>query len=76
MIGPGRGDCSEELAALLRTKVPLVIDADALTALANNDLLKQAVRRREAITILTPHEGEFKRLSDATGTPLERAAAL
>lgn len=76
VIGPGRGDCSEELAALLRTKVPLVIDADALTALANNDLLKQAVRRREAITILTPHEGEFKRLSDATGTPLERAAAL
>lgn len=76
VIGPGRGECAEELAQVLALDVPVVVDADALTALGSSDLLKQAVRKRTATTILTPHEGEFARLSDATGTAAERARAL
>jgi NAD(P)H-hydrate epimerase len=39
----------------------VVLDAGALNALVRLDVLK----RREAPTVLTPHEGEFKRLAGA-----------
>lgn len=60
-VGPGLGR-SLELTALLEavidTRTPLVLDADALNALAANTPLL----RRKVPTILTPHPGEFARL--------------
>lgn len=50
------------VAAVLQSDVPVVLDAGALTVLAQHDLLRALVRRRTAATVLTPHEGEFNRL--------------
>ena len=64
LIGPGLGQ-SGEMAQLTRTltaklDIPLVLDADGLNALGGHiGLLKQ----RRAPTVLTPHEGEFARLT-------------
>jgi NAD(P)H-hydrate epimerase len=62
-IGPGWGQSDEltELACRLFTNIdrPMVIDADALNALAKHpDVLSSAKAER----ILTPHPGEFARL--------------
>ncbi len=60
VIGPGLGvnSTTEYLVRkVLETDVPVVIDADGLNYLKNNmDLLK-----RDALTVITPHLGEFKR---------------
>ncbi len=64
VLGPGLGR-ADTTAAAVRQLVgtldrPMVIDADALSALeASVDLL----RARTAPTIVTPHDGEFARLS-------------
>jgi NAD(P)H-hydrate epimerase len=65
-IGPGWGQSDEltELACRLYTTVecPMVVDADALNALAKHpDVLSSAPVAR----ILTPHPGEFARLVDS-----------
>lgn len=52
----------DAVAAILRTPVPVVLDAGALTLLAASAQLRGLVRNRAAPTILTPHEGEFARL--------------
>jgi NAD(P)H-hydrate epimerase len=61
--GPGLGAGPARtvlLTALLtRTKVPLVLDADALNALVGHT---ERLRHRPAPLILTPHPGEFARL--------------
>jgi ADP-dependent NAD(P)H-hydrate dehydratase len=64
VIGPGLGT-NPDLGVLLRTLLaettqPLVLDADALNALVPHlDVLKQ----RQGPLILTPHPGEFARLT-------------
>ncbi len=64
-VGPGLGtdyDAAELLRRILgETSVPLVLDADALTLLAQNHdrTLLEACRGR---AILTPHPGEMRRL--------------
>ncbi|MGF7235118.1 MAG: NAD(P)H-hydrate dehydratase [Frankia sp.] len=62
------------VAALLRTDVPVLADAGALEAAAADPEL----RRRAAATLLTPHEGEFGRLTTkALGwDPAQTAEAL
>lgn len=69
VVGPGRGtdeDAAAELAELLSRPEPLLIDADALTLLAQRpDLRESLVARGERPTLLTPHAGEFRRLADA-----------
>lgn len=62
-IGPGLGQ-SEGLANLVRklysaVSLPMVVDADALNALARN---KSILDRAGGPRILTPHPGEFARL--------------
>ncbi|MCE0498840.1 MAG: NAD(P)H-hydrate dehydratase [Methylacidiphilales bacterium] len=61
-IGPGLGvdeKTFEILRAALATGRPLILDADALNALAQNlDLLREA----KGPVILTPHPGEMARL--------------
>ena len=63
VIGPGLG-AGEEAKALVRavlreSRCPLVLDADALNACAGEDGLLSTC---QAPLLLTPHEGEFKRL--------------
>ncbi len=52
----------DAVVAILRTPVPVVLDAGALTLLAASAELRGLVRNRAAPTILTPHDGEFARL--------------
>jgi NAD(P)H-hydrate epimerase len=67
-LGPGFGDDPDECAGLLRllemAAVPVVLDADGLTAVARHgrhDLLRANV-------VVTPHPGEMRRLlADADG---------
>ena len=63
VIGPGLGlgaDTGELVRAVLREAVcPLVLDADALTACAGEPELLDTCR---VPLLLTPHEGEFKRI--------------
>ncbi len=57
-LAPGPAT-DQVVAALLRTDVPVLADAGALEAAAGDPEL----RRRAAPTLLTPHEGEFTRLT-------------
>lgn len=68
VVGPGLGTdttAAELLAAILRTHMPVVVDADALTLLARHQELRDALRDRSAASIMTPHVGEFARLGFA-----------
>ena len=68
VVGPGFSGAphdDEAIFAVLRCSTPVVLDAGALTAIANNDDLRAAVIDRDFPTIITPHEGEFARLSNA-----------
>ena len=63
-LGPGLGDAAytAELVHALysRLEIPIVVDADGLNALASDmGLLQESVSAR----ILTPHPGEFSRLT-------------
>ncbi|MGI5245593.1 NAD(P)H-hydrate dehydratase [Dactylosporangium sp. CA-139066] len=51
-----------ELRAVLGAPVPAILDADALTLLANARMADW-LRERDAPTVVTPHDGEFQRLS-------------
>jgi ADP-dependent NAD(P)H-hydrate dehydratase / NAD(P)H-hydrate epimerase len=63
-VGPGMGQEPEAvkffLGLLERTTVPMVIDADALNALAANP---GALNGRGRLLVLTPHPGEMARLA-------------
>lgn len=70
LIGPGLGR-SEELDALVAALVgearcPVVLDADGINAMAGHiDRLREAA----CPLILTPHDGEFLRLSPSAALP-------
>jgi hydroxyethylthiazole kinase-like uncharacterized protein yjeF len=70
-VGPGlgqRGETAEFVAALLRaSKMPAVIDADALNILAGDRKLLEevaAMARGGRIVVMTPHPGEMARLAE------------
>jgi ADP-dependent NAD(P)H-hydrate dehydratase / NAD(P)H-hydrate epimerase len=69
-VGSGMGTddaAAGRLAAVLATSLPVLIDADGLTLLAQHkDLLP-----RSAPTLLTPHAGELGRLLDADPADIE-----
>lgn len=78
IMGPaaGIGETTRGFVAIAAaSRAGLVLDADALTSFASDaESLVRLTRRREASTILTPHEGEFARLfPDLTGGREERA---
>lgn len=65
VIGPGLGRAPGAerliLSLLSDLTIPVVLDADGINALAGHiDILD----KRSALTVLTPHEGEFARLTD------------
>ncbi len=64
VVGPGLGErAADALEKLLATSAPLVIDADALNALSRDKDLRKSLRKRKALSVLTPHGGEAKRLA-------------
>ena len=73
--GSGLGNGPEAVLKMLLTEFdgPLVIDADGITLAAKHmDIL----RGRTSPVILTPHEGEFQRLSPGEGERLNQTAEL
>jgi ADP-dependent NAD(P)H-hydrate dehydratase / NAD(P)H-hydrate epimerase len=84
-IGPGAGvsgDLVEDVATLLLRSIPIMLDADALTAFEAKPEMLFAMLH--AAAVLTPHEGEFARLfpdlslddrTAATKQAAERAGA-
>ena len=76
LIGPGAGADAATRArvlAMLKTARPTVLDADALSCFKDQpDTLFRAIT---GPCVLTPHEGEFARLFEATGDKLARARA-
>ncbi len=77
IIGPGLGRgglASAQLQQLIESDHRLIIDADALTLLGEMGV--GCLKGRSAPTILTPHEGEFRKLfGDLAGSKIERARA-
>jgi ADP-dependent NAD(P)H-hydrate dehydratase / NAD(P)H-hydrate epimerase len=68
LVGPGLGDVPQVLTLALTSKAPKVIDADAITHLGEPERLKGQD------SIVTPHEGEFRKLfGEIPGTKPERA---
>jgi len=73
VAGPGMGtgpDAVARLTAILRTDLPVLVDADGLTILSQHrDLLP-----RPALTLITPHAGELGRLlgTDPAGVEARR----
>ena len=84
LVGPGLGrdgDAPALLDAAIATAHPLVIDGDALHLLGDRRLGQ--VSRRSAITVLTPHAGEFAHVfgkfdnkADAARTAARRAGCF
>ncbi len=77
-IGPGLGRAEhamEQVMAVVEADTAVMLDADALTvAAASPEVLFRAIAARKRPVVLTPHEGEFKRLfPDVEGSKLERA---
>ncbi len=70
-IGPGlgRSEASDEIVTDLfeNFKGPMILDADGLNALSESNIWTQKSRREtrpnDALRILTPHPGEWERLS-------------
>jgi ADP-dependent NAD(P)H-hydrate dehydratase / NAD(P)H-hydrate epimerase len=62
VVGPGLGTDDRAMSLLtdvLRSDVPVIVDADAITLVARTPAM---VRDRSAPTVLTPHDREFTRL--------------
>jgi ADP-dependent NAD(P)H-hydrate dehydratase / NAD(P)H-hydrate epimerase len=65
--GMGRGQAAKRALRLaLASPGALVLDADALNLLAEDAALAEAVMKREAATLLTPHPAEAGRLLGVT----------
>lgn len=75
--GCGAGTAKDTAAALenllVKAKIPLVLDADALNIIAANPGLKQKIPQE---SILTPHPGEFVRLFGKSNNDFERLELL
>jgi hydroxyethylthiazole kinase-like uncharacterized protein yjeF len=67
VIGPGLGTDeatkTEIRAVIAGATVPVVIDADAITALGDVDTARALLATRTEPSILTPHDGEYARLA-------------
>ncbi|HMC39215.1 MAG TPA: ADP/ATP-dependent (S)-NAD(P)H-hydrate dehydratase, partial [Acidimicrobiales bacterium] len=75
VVGPGLGAAAAggsgagaETAVgrlLASTGAPAVVDADAITALGSVDAVAAVSRRRAGAVVLTPHQGEYAKLTGA-----------
>jgi len=68
LVGPGLGDIPQVLTLALTSKAPKLIDADAI------GLLGEPERLKGQDAIVTPHEGEFRKLfGELPGSKPDRA---
>lgn len=76
LIGPGAGANAVTVArarAMMATGRPVVLDADAITAFESDPgALDSAIN---GPCVLTPHDGEFRRIFDFKGDKLSRCRA-
>lgn len=76
VVGPGMGGeprVAQFLSRLLLVvSLPLVIDADALNALARSASVRTALSSARGPVILTPHAGELARLIDRASEDVSR----
>ena len=76
LIGPGlgRSEGAKAVLSVVTAKFdgPLVLDADGINLLAAH---KDLLRGRNAPLILTPHDGEFRRMFGSLGSDRPEAAA-
>jgi hydroxyethylthiazole kinase-like uncharacterized protein yjeF len=74
LIGPGAGvgaETRDRTLATLQAQKRAVLDADALTSFSDDpETLFSAIR---SPCVMTPHEGEFARLFEASGSKPDRA---
>ncbi|WP_075289256.1 bifunctional ADP-dependent NAD(P)H-hydrate dehydratase/NAD(P)H-hydrate epimerase [Pararhizobium arenae] len=82
VLGPAFGDMEKARRYVcLLSERPLVLDADGITAFRDRpDTLFEAFANGEPRLVLTPHEGEFRRLfpdlsDDETLSKIDRASA-
>jgi len=77
LIGPGLGQSEDTFevvkAVLEKAECPVVLDADGINVIAQH---KDILRGRRAVTILTPHDGEFARIGGSIGQDRMDAAML
>jgi hydroxyethylthiazole kinase-like uncharacterized protein yjeF len=76
VCGSGLGTDEEArttLRSVLATSLPVVLDADALTLLVDGKHAEDL--RRDAPLVITPHDGEFKRLAGEAPGPDRVGAA-
>lgn len=75
LVGPGLGRSEGVTQSVLQVLAnfdgPIVLDADGINAVCRH---KDILRERTSPTILTPHEGEFRRLYGMNYTDREVAA--
>ena len=79
VVGPGLGRAPSAVQAVRRliagAGVPVVVDADGLFALGSAEEAGEVVAGAKSAVVLTPHDGEFARLSGApAGLDRMRAA--
>ena len=80
VIGPGLGDSADAKQVLFRVieaPLPAVFDADALNLISTDQALQQAMQRRLAASIITPHPLEAARLlqEDVSSVQVDRIGA-
>ena len=71
VVGSGLGtddEAADVVRAVLEADVPVLLDADAITVVSEHP---EWVRARSAPTVLTPHAGEFARLTATTRDKVE-----
>ena len=76
LIGPGAGTdrvTHDRVVAVLASKHPAVIDADAITVFQSDPA--ELDRAIQGSCVLTPHDGEFRRVFDPSGDKLTRTRA-
>lgn len=74
VAGPGMGTSTEArhtLKKVLAASSPLVLDADALNIIADDDVLKNQLASRSTPTLITPHPLEAARLLKATAREVQ-----
>lgn len=73
VLGPGLSldDETQELIRILTKKInkPLLVDGDGLTAIAS---APDIIRKRKALTVLTPHTGEMSRITGMERADIEK----